>query len=260
MENNIITCFDNFAFQKKIRELTDRFPFLTSLKVGKSVMGKDILALVPTKAPSYSLIVGGLDGGSAISAALLTAFTEELCAALTENGVMSGFRVRRSLMGRGVIILPCLNPDGCEIACLGKAACGERSDFLLPLTKNGFENFRYNARGSRIDHELSLGRTAQPEAAAFEELISKLSLRHLLVIGRGNDELILPEGLPQCKPFAELLASAPFPSSFGDATGLGIAKRLSEKQGIPSAELLLKSSNDPNKLYPALRKILMLAL
>lgn len=262
MENNKTRPFDFISFKKQLRDLNRRFPFLRVESVGKSVMGKELLALAPVKAEKYSLIVGGLDGRSAGSAELLVRFTEELCSAFAEDKVISRFRVRRVLVGKGVIILPCLNPDGCELASLGKSACGDREEFLCSLSKGNFESFPYNARGRRLDAELACGNLREPEAAALDRLIRGLDLRHLLIVGHGNDELIVPRSDPHSERLAELLDLSPFPPSREDASGLGVAKRLNEELSLPAGELLLSRNtlDAPDEIYPALCELLMLTI
>lgn len=262
MDNNKTSPFDFLDFKKQLRELSLRFPFLQVTSVGKSVMGKDILALAPVKAEKYSLIVGGLDGRSTGTSDLLLRFAEELCSAFAEDKAISRFRARRALVGRGVVILPCLNPDGCEIASLGKSACGDREEFLCSLSKGSFEGFPYNARGRRLDAELASGELREPEAAALDGLVRKLPLRHVLIVGHGNDELIIPRSDPDSRRLAELLDLSPFPPAYEDATGLGIAKRLNAELKLSAGELLLcgNTLEAPEKLYPALCELLMLTI
>lgn len=262
MNNTETYRFDYAVFKKRCRDLSQRFPFLQVISVGKSVMGKDILALVPARAKKYSLIVGGLDGRSAASVEMLFRFTEELCSAFAEDRVISRFRARPALVGRGVIILPCLNPDGCELASLGKIACGDREQLLCTLAKNGFEDFPYNARGKLLASELSSVSFREPEAAALGELVDRLSPRHMLIIGQGDDELIIPRFNPDGEHWAELLEFSPFPPSNEETRGLGIATPLSRSLKLPVGELLLKRSSlaSPERSYPSVFELLMLSI
>ena len=117
----------------------DRQPFCAEYElikrttVGRSCGGRDITALKIGSAAEYSLIAAAFHGSEHITSAVLLMFIEELADAVKNGGYIAGLNAARALNGRGVIFVPCVNPDGCEISISGINACGELGDTVRRL-------------------------------------------------------------------------------------------------------------------------------
>lgn len=146
--------FGYFDMIKTVSRLCEQYSFLNSVVIGKSVMGKDIPALRIGRAGEYVLFAGGFHGSEHITSSLLLKFCEELCFALDEDGVIEGLNVRKAMYGRGLIVIPCVNPDGCEISRFGAPATGG-SRFLRKISGGDFARFNANARGVDINHNFN---------------------------------------------------------------------------------------------------------
>ena len=195
MDISFLKSFDYWDFRKNIKGLSQKYPFISVDSIGKSVMGKEIFALTLGKADECALFVGGIHGPDSFSSGLLAAFFEELCDAVESDGAIEGLKVRKALWGRALTIIPCLNPDGCEIASKGKAGCGNRLEEIKNISGFDFKKFSTNARGVDIDLNFS-GRSAlsEPESHALSVFVKEHNIRHSLVFGSGNGELITPGG------------------------------------------------------------------
>ena len=207
--DNIVTVkeYDYYERQKVITDLCDKYKFIKKSIIGKSCGGKDITALKIVSAEEYCLITAAFHGSERITSLILLMYIEELCETLQSGGYIEGINAKRGLLGRGVIFVPCVNPDGCDISLLGKKACGQFSESLAKLCKNNFKKWNANLRGVDINHnfnadwknlrnkERSLGiygpaptrfggfkPESEPETIALTNLCRKIKMRHVVAL------------------------------------------------------------------------------
>ena len=207
--DNIITVkeYDYYERQKVISKLCEKYKFIKSSIIGKSCSGKEITALKIGSAEEYCLIAAAFHGSERITSLILLMYIEELCEALQSGGYIEGINAKRGLLGRGVIFVPCVNPDGCDISLLGKKACGQSAEIIAKLCKNNFERWNANFRGVDINHnfdadwenlrkkERCLGiygpapsrfggfkPESEPETIALVNLCRKVKMRHVVAL------------------------------------------------------------------------------
>ena len=130
--------YDYFERKKLISSLCDRYKFVRKSVIGKSCSGKDITAIKIGAASEYGLITAAFHGSERITSTVLLMFIEDLCEAIKSNGYIAGINAQRALRGRGIIFIPCVNPDGCDISLLGTKGCGNKSAYIAKLCKNDF--------------------------------------------------------------------------------------------------------------------------
>ena len=152
-----VKCMDYnyYERQKLIESLCTKFPFIKRASIGKSCSGKEITALKIGSSSQYCLITAAFHGSERITSTILLMFIEELCNAISKNTYMCGLKMPTALSGRGVIFVPCVNPDGCDIALLGKKACGALAENHSRLCKHDFEHWNANFRGVDINHNFN---------------------------------------------------------------------------------------------------------
>ncbi|MBO7218159.1 MAG: hypothetical protein J6V50_05605, partial [Clostridia bacterium] len=151
MFSDEFSLFSYFDMIKTISRLCSEYPFVKSTVIGKSVMGKDIPAVKIGEGSEYVLFAGGFHGSEHITASLLLRFCEELCKAYKNDLSLEGLNVRRAMLGRGLVIIPAVNPDGCEISRFGAAATGG-SRFIRKICAGDYSRYNANARGVDINH------------------------------------------------------------------------------------------------------------
>ena len=129
MMNRLIkpVVYDYSARRRAIDNLCAEYELIKRMTVGRSCGGRDITALKIGSAAEYSLIAAAFHGSEHITSAVLLMFIEELADAVKNGGYIAGLNAARALNGRGVIFIPCVNPDGCEISISGINACGYNS-------------------------------------------------------------------------------------------------------------------------------------
>ena len=233
---DIIVTSKDYTYRERqavIDFLCEKYKFLYSFTIGKSCLGKNITALKIGNSKSYSLITAATHGSERITSNVLLMFVEDLCKAITSDKSIEGVNVRKGLYGRGVIFIPCVNPDGCDISLLGKSACGKKANVYSNLCDGNFKKWNANARGVDINHnfdaswqelrkkEISLGiigpgptryggvcPNSEPETKALVDLCEKTYIRHVVStveIGKGENPLPTSETFKIYKQIRELL-------------------------------------------------------
>lgn len=222
--------------QEAIKKLCQKYEFLSKFNIGKSCQGKDITALKLGKCDSYCLITAAIHGSERITATVLLMFIEQLCRAYKHNGSIEGLNVRKGMLGRGVIFVPCVNPDGCDISLLGERACGTNAQIFSNLSKGNFKKWNANSRGVDLNHnfdadweilrekEKMLGIIgpaptrfggfrphSEPETIALVELCRKVNISHTVALHSQGEVIYWTFGnsiLPKAKKMAEIMATS----------------------------------------------------
>ena len=140
-----------------VRALCEKYSFLERFSAGKSVAGRDIPCVRLGKGESYTLFAAAFHGSEHITSNICLMFLEELAAAYGSGASLEGINVRRALKGRGILFLPRVNPDGCEISLFGSIAAGERAGEITKQCAGDFSRWNANLRGVDINHNFDAG-------------------------------------------------------------------------------------------------------
>ena len=214
-----IKVFDYFDTIKYIQRLKNDFPFLHTGSIGKSVMGREIPFIRIGRAKEYVVFASAFHGSEYITNALLLTFCCELADAIANDGVIEGLNVRRAMYGRGLIVVPLVNPDGCEISIHGKAGCLGNFPFINRISGGDLVHFNANARGVDINHNFDADWEAvrerernaeifgpaktrfggyspesEPETVAICNLCRENTIRHAVAFHSQGEVIYAPEG------------------------------------------------------------------
>ncbi|MBR7132222.1 MAG: M14 family metallocarboxypeptidase [Clostridia bacterium] len=228
--------YDYFGRQRIIEALCREYTFIKKTVIGKSCGGKEITALKIGAAPQYSLIAAAFHGSERITSTVLLMFIQELCDAIKNDGYIAGLRASRAMRGRGVIFIPCVNPDGCDISLLGAKACGSCSAEISRLCKNNFTHWNANLRGVDINHNFDAGwqelrererkegiygpsptrfggykPESEPETTALTELCRTSYIRHVTALHTQGEVIYWSYGAKQpqrSRKMAEIMATS----------------------------------------------------
>ncbi len=282
--------------QNVIRYLCDKYSFLKAMEIGKSCMGKNITALKIGECKSYSLICAATHGSERITATVLLMFIRDLCRAIKENGCIEGLNVRKGLMGRGVILVPCVNPDGCDISLLGKSACGAKGELFSNLCRGNFSKWNANARGVDINHNFDVGWTelrkkeislgivgpsptrygglrphSEPETNALADLCCLFNIRHVVSLHSQGEVIYWTYGskMPDnSRRIAEIMATTSgyaLDVPINIATGGGFKDWFIKEFNRPGFTVEIGKgenplpSRDAFKIYKQIRELLILS-
>ena len=108
---------DHAFVKETVFRLAKEDPDVRAFSPGRSALGRELLLLSIGKEENAVLLVGGTHAQEWITVSLLLKFAAS---------VSGDRRLKERLAeeGKGVMILPSLNPDGVEIALHGTAAAG----------------------------------------------------------------------------------------------------------------------------------------
>lgn len=149
--------YDYWKMQKIIDAICCRNPQISRFNIGKSCMGKDITALKINDCTEYVLFTAAFHGSEHITSNILLMFIEDFCHAYANNSSLSGINVRKALGNRGVIFVPRVNPDGCDVAISGMLGCGSYCNSIYKMCKGDFCHYNANLRGVDINHNFDAG-------------------------------------------------------------------------------------------------------
>ncbi len=248
MENIVeVKEYDYTSRQRTINELCSEYAFIKRSVIGKSCSGKDITALKIGSAAQYCLLAAAFHGSERITSNIVLMFIERLCRAIKNEDYIAGLKMPRALRGRGVIFVPCVNPDGCDISLLGQNS-GIITDEIRKIAKGDFSNWNSNLRGVDINHNFDAGwdelrqreremgiygpsKTrygglrphSEPETVCLTELCLKTQIRHVMALHSQGEVIYWSYGAKQpyrSRKMAEIMATS---SGYALDVPIGIA-------------------------------------
>lgn len=141
---------------EKLFQLQQKYPFLHLFHIGKSVLGRKIYAVGIGNLKHVNLFAGAFHAQEWLTALLLIRFLEDLCAS-AEAGSDVPSSLHETLLEKGFLIIPVVNPDGVEIALKGPEAAGRYASQVRALMENSSAAWQANARGIDLNHNFDAG-------------------------------------------------------------------------------------------------------
>ena len=160
------------------------------------------------------LYAGAFHAQEWLTSLVLLRFVERLCQALDAGGDLAGMDCRKAFLGRGLVVIPCVNPDGVEIALTGAQAAGDLTDEVLRISSGDISSWNANARGVDINHNFDAGwhivqqleramgidgpaprryggesPASEPETQAIVNLCGQVSFRSVLALHSQGEEI-----------------------------------------------------------------------
>ncbi len=148
------TC-ENLA--QAIDYLKTNYQGLKVFPIGKSVLGREIQALSIGNPMGATLFVGATHGLEWITTLLLIKFCETVLEGMKTGCKVSDIDVNKALRGRSLVVVPCLNPDGVEIAVNGADSACRLADEVEEISDGDASAWQANARGVDINHNFDAG-------------------------------------------------------------------------------------------------------
>jgi len=139
-------------YVKKLYSLKKRYPFLCLCEAGRSIQGKKIYSLFLGNINRPVLYAAAFHAQEWLTELLLVKFIDELCREFSKKG-----EICRALMNRGVIFVPCVNPDGVELVLSRGASAGKTAPCVNKISGGDFHNWQANIRGIDINHNFNAG-------------------------------------------------------------------------------------------------------
>ncbi len=229
--------YDFDAMQTAVFTLRANSDALRLTTLGQSVLGREIhcLSLGNEDKPAV-VYAGGFHGTEHITSPLLLRFVERLCHALTCRETLSQMNVDAILKNHHLLVVPRVNPDGCEIALHGATGGLERGDWVSRLCGRDFSHWNANANGVDINHNFDAGwerlqqmehsagiwgpsprqyggsaPESEPETKALTKLCRSRRVSHVLAFHSQGEEIYWRYGRHtphRSKRMAEILAAS----------------------------------------------------
>ena len=240
--------YDYIKLKKLINGICEKYPFVGKRVIGKSCGGREIVALNLGKGEEYVLFAAAFHGSEHITTNILMMFFEDMCLAVSRGLSLAGIDMRKGLFGRGIIVIPCVNPDGAEISMLGKSGAGCKAEFISKICKDDYLHYNANLRGVDINHnfdadwenlrksEIKSGifgpaptrfggerPESEPETVALCELCRNKNIRHVLALHSQGEVIYWSFGdkkPPKSERMAQIMATS---SGYALDVPLGLA-------------------------------------
>ena len=211
MEKNFLT--GNYAdMRRKVYDIKRKYTFASCGVCARSWAGRAIFTLGIGNQKDVVIYTGCINAmHSQTTFALLKVF-EKICHAYSCNERICGIRLNDLLKCRGILFVPCLNPDGMEMHEYGASAAGCYAGLVQRLCSYEFSDWQANAAGIDLNHnisadwkaikslEMNLGYTSpgakyyggkacisEPETRAFVKLCQNRKVRHIITVGCGDN-------------------------------------------------------------------------
>ena len=142
----------NFA----VKNICKKFSFVKAGEIGKSLCKRSIWALSVGNRKNMTLYAGTFHGMEWINTLILLSFFEELCIHYKNRSALLGCDVFSILSNQGLMVIPCVNPDGVEIQINGASTCPQ-FERLINKVGDNTKHWQSNARGVDLNHNFNAG-------------------------------------------------------------------------------------------------------
>lgn len=137
-----------------IGELFSEYPFLKRECIGVSLCRREIpmLSFGTGKKILFACAFHGMEW---ITTSVILRFIDELLESINKKSFFCGVKTESLFLNRTLCFVPCVNPDGVEIAINGAESAGEYSDSIKAIGSE--KRWQANAAGVDINHNFNAG-------------------------------------------------------------------------------------------------------
>ena len=153
----VCTGADNSHRARLSAELVRRYHFLKRGVIGQSRCGREIEAFALGSEEESVLYCGAFHGMEWITSLLLYKYLDCVCAAADRGGCVSQIKLTRFLKRRGLVVIPCVNPDGVEISLHGAQSAGAYANLVSHVSGGKTAHWQANAAGVDLNHNYDAG-------------------------------------------------------------------------------------------------------
>ncbi len=227
---------DYSAVSRRLEAMVRENRAFRLFRAGRSALGREIPVLGIGNLKNAVVFVGGTHGQEWLTCSLLLRFAGDFGAAYARGGELAEIAISGAMKGKGLAIVPCLNPDGVEIALHGPVSAGGYRGLVEEVQrKHPGQRWQANARGVDINHNFDAGwqelqameRTAgitgpaptryggvapasEPETRAMVQLAAAFGFRRLYSFHSQGEEIFWEYGgvpVPQGEIIAKVLSA-----------------------------------------------------
>ena len=141
--------------RKMIFSLKKSFPFLGVRVIGRSLCQRGIFSLHIGRSENPLLIAAGFHGQEWMTSLLALRFAELILKSKACG--MKIYGADTACISREIIIVPCVNPDGVQIAINGIDGAWKYAENVSRISASSTEKWNANALGVDINHNFDAG-------------------------------------------------------------------------------------------------------
>ncbi len=276
MYKDIIECAVDEKYRKIFSDkISGSYDFVNKSIIGYSLCGREIECYHFGARTNVVIYCGGFHGSEWITTLLLMNFIKDICVSLCNNTLISGIKASNFLDNYGVYIIPCVNPDGVEIAINGSCTAKEYAPLVDSITYDTV-HWQSNARGVDLNHNFNAGwehlkhleiesginfpsytryggsnYESEPEVQALVKFCKSIDFRHAIAFHSQGEEIYWNYGENQyekCFYIAKALsANSGYALSFpeGLAVGGGFKDWVIDKLNKPAFTIEIGKGKNP---------------
>ena len=148
--------FDMNLREEYIKNLCEKYSFIEQGIFGKSLCNRPLNYLKIGSEHHPVLFAAAFHGMEWLTSLLVLKFTNSICDAIYNKKEINGVDVGSFLKKRGLVIIPCVNPDGVEISLYGPKTAGDYESLVNEVAGDGNTTFwQANARGVDLNHNFN---------------------------------------------------------------------------------------------------------
>lgn len=178
-----------------VEELTKKYSFLRPAVIGRTYTGRGIFSVSLGNELNCVLIVGGVHGCEWLTCLVIYKYILTLCEAIEKDEQVSSIKISSLMNKFGVTFVPCLNPDGTEIAVKGLEGAGNMRHITEKIECDDYSRWNANSIGVDLNHNFD----AEWKKERFLEIESGILTSSPRQFGGFS-----PESEPETKAICEL--------------------------------------------------------
>lgn len=140
-----------------IQTLCSKYPFIHCSSAGQSVCGRELYT-ISFGGEDAVFFLGGVHAMEYITVPLMLMWLEQLCEAWHKSSTLYGFDPSQAFNKKGVVLLPCMNPDGIELAFNGTGWLNpELLESINTISNGKLTEWNANINGVDLNHNFDAG-------------------------------------------------------------------------------------------------------
>ncbi len=208
-----------------ISDFLEKYDFLNHGIIGKSLCGRNIDFLRLGSNSKMVLWAGAFHGMEWLTSLVLLKFIKKVCEEIKNERKILGVDLAQKLNERGLMVIPCVNPDGVEISLTGSGGACKYKEIVDFVSKGNTSSWQANTRGVDLNHNYDAGWNelrlleqksgiigpaptrygglypeSEPETAAITKLCRENNFNHAIAFHSQGEEIYWKYGMntPKC--------------------------------------------------------------
>ncbi len=149
-----------FDYEKNklyLESLCREYPFISPNVISRTSLGRGIFSLSVGNPKNSVLFAGGFHGCEWITCLTLYRFLERVAEAIKKDETLCGVDLSKAFTHLGFTVIPCVNPDGTEIAVHGPNGAKAMRRFVQSFGCEDYSKWNANSQGVDINHNFPAG-------------------------------------------------------------------------------------------------------